>query len=217
MARSSHPSLPPTSEHSPQRLGPRGGGERPLRAQLVLAAMLLLILIAVPLYLLRRPSASRSAPEPDAGTFTFGGVVQKKVDAGTGDADVVLGPLLRVRCGASANQSRNEGNSCDPLPPLEVAFRRTLRENRDCAPQTGKEGSINYVLEVDFRAERLNIFPGQSGKWHGPQARKATACMLRHLPNTPWAELSHQHDYYALAILATYPAPDPGEELPSFD
>src|SRR5688572_15846570 len=110
MARSSHPSLPPTSEHSPQRLGPRGGGGR------------------------------------------------------------------------------------------------TLRENRDCAPQTGKEGSINYVLEVDFRAERLNIFPGQSGKWHGPQARKATACMLRNLPNTPWAELSHQHDYYAIAILATYPA-----------
>ncbi len=188
-----------------------------MRAQLVVATMLLLMLIAVPLYLLRRPSAGRSAPEPDAGTFTFGGVVRKQVDAGAGEAEVVLGPVSRVRCGSAPNQSRNEGNSCDPLPALEAAFRRTLKENRDCAPQTGKEGSLNYVLEVDFQTGRLNVFPGQSGKWHGPQARKATACMQRNLPNIPWTEISHQHDYYAIAILATYPASDPGEDLPSFD
>jgi hypothetical protein len=87
----------------------------------------------------------------------------------------------------------------------------------DCAPRTGKEGSINYVLEVDFESNRYTLFPGKSGKWRGPQARRATQCVLRAFPPVDLAGLSHQYAYYAIAIMAVYPAPDPFDVLPTFE
>ena len=73
------------------------------------------------------------------------------------------------------------------------------------------------MLEVDFNKNRLNVFPGQSGKWKGPQARRAAKCVLSSFPPVSWDDVAHQYRYYAIAILATYPAPDPLEVLPDFD
>jgi hypothetical protein len=130
---------------------------------------------------------------------------------------VVLGPIQRVRCGASANQTSGEGGLCEALPALEAAFRKSIQGNIECAPRTGKEGSINYVLEVDFSSNRLNVFPGKSGKWRGPRAQRAATCVLRSFPPVALADMMHQHQYYAIAILATYPAPDPLDVLPTFE
>src|SRR5215471_13849943 len=65
--RSSIPSL--SGEPRLRRLGVGSStsSERPLRAQLVVAGVVCVILIAVPLYLLRRPSgSSANAPAPSA-------------------------------------------------------------------------------------------------------------------------------------------------------
>jgi hypothetical protein len=43
-------------------VGPSGGGDRPLRAQVVVALVCVMMLIAVPLYLMRKPSTKASAP-----------------------------------------------------------------------------------------------------------------------------------------------------------
>lgn len=188
-----------------------------MRAQLVIAGLLMLILVAVPLYLFRRPSGVASSSMVDAGAQRFGGVIREPVDASDTVSGVSLGPVQRVRCGASATQTSGQGGMCDALPALEAALREGIRENVDCAPRTGVEGSINYVLEVDFSSNRLNVFPGKSGKWRGPRARRATSCVLRSLPPMEWADVSHQHQYYAIAILATYSAPDPLDVLPTFD
>jgi hypothetical protein len=188
-----------------------------VRAQLVIAGVLVLILVAVPLYLFRRPSGVASRPMVDAGAQRFGGVIREPVDASDAVSGVTLGPVQRVRCGPSATQTSGEGGMCDALPALEAALREGIRENMDCAPRTGAEGSINYVLEVDFSSNRLNVFPGKSGKWRGPRARRATSCVLRSLPPVEWADVSHQHQYYAIAILATYSAPDPLDVLPTFE
>jgi hypothetical protein len=215
LVRSSHP-LPPSSESSLRRLN-RGAGDRPLRAQAVLGAMLALVLIAVPLYLLRRPDGSAGAAERDAGVAVFGGVFRSEADASSPVAQVLLGPIQRVRCGASPSQIASDGELCDALPALEAALRQSILEAVDCAPRTGKEGSINYVLEVDFENSRYNLFPGKSGKWRGPQARRAIQCVLRGFAPVDLATVSHQYAYYAIAVLAVYPAPDPFEILPTFD
>lgn len=182
----------------------------------MIAAVLVLILVAVPLYLLRRPS-SVSDSLGDAGGSDLGVVIRAPVDAGADTAsEVTLGPTARVRCG-DREQSKLDGSQCDALPALEAALRESIRESVPCAPRTGKEGSINFVLEVDFAASRLNIFPGQSGKWRGPKARRATLCALRSFPPIAWSEIKHAHEYYAIAVLATYAAPDPLEVLPTFE
>jgi len=215
--RNSHP-LPPSSQSSLRRLSRGvGGGDRPLRAQAVLGGMLVLVLIAVPLYLLRRPSGAASSSELDAGVSAFGGVFRSEADASSPVAQVLLGPIQRVRCGASPSQIASEGELCDALPALEVALRQSILGAVECAPRTGKEGSINYVLEVDFENSRYNLFPGRSGKWRGPQARRAIQCVLRAFAPLDLATVSHQYAYYAIAVLAVYPAPDPFELLPTFD
>jgi hypothetical protein len=216
MARSSRPSLPRASDLRRSHGNSASLGERPLRTQMVIAGVLVVILVAVPLYLLRRPSgATDTAREAEA--HHFGGVIRAQVDAGARVSDVVLGPIQRVKCGPSLAQANNEGAFCDALPALEAAFRESIKSSAECAPRTGKEGSINYVLELDFASNRLNVFPGKSGNWRGPRARRAASCVLRAFPPVSWAEVNHQHQYYAIAILTTYPTADPFDSLPTFE
>jgi hypothetical protein len=179
------------------------------------AGVVCVILIAVPLYLLRRPSSSnaaavvasasasalRSAPAPiavDAGAPPSAKPAQR----------VTLAPAQRVKCGASATQARVEGGLCDSMPPVEQALATAIRSCVDAAPKRKKEeGSINFVLNIDFRARKFHVFPGASGSWRGPLARKATDCVNRAFPNPDWGALPHQYAYYWVAILATYPLP----------
>lgn len=213
----SHP-----SEHGTVRLGASSGGERPLRAQGVIAGIIALVLFAVPLYLLRRPAtpvAALPAPAAAPSARGFGGVVQGEADAGASSATsgVQLGPVQRVRCGSSPRTLTAEGSLCDALPPLERALARAIEQHVECAPRGAKGGSLNYVLEVDFDRRHTSMFAGQSGSLKGPQARTAARCVLRHLPAVDWDGMQHQYRYYAIAIMGTYPAPDPLEELPVFD
>lgn len=216
MSVPSRPSLP--SEPGLRRLGvggSGGGGDRPFRAQLIVALVVGLVLLAVPLYLWRRPSGTENAPADggapaDAAPLPAGSAQPSAAvaDAAAQSERVKLGNVQRVKCGASARGGQ-EGGLCDRLPFFEEQLTRAIRDNVDCAPKTGKEGSINYVLTVDFTARKVHVFPGQSGSWKGPAARKAAACVKRALSAPDWASLQHQYKHYSLAVLATYPVPAP--------
>jgi len=216
MAGPSRHSFPAPSEPSLRRLGvggPGGGGDRPLRAQIVVALVALLVLLAVPLYLWRRPSGTENvAEESDAGPVASAlpAVVDGQViapDAAPAEERVRLAAVQKVKCAASARSRGQEGNLCDSLPFFEEALAKAIRENVDCAPRTGKEGTINYVLKIDFTKRQVSVFPGASGAWKGPQARRAAKCVKRSLPAPQWNAIQHQYRYYMIAILATYPVP----------
>jgi hypothetical protein len=217
--RSSQPSFSPSSEPGITRLGGSGTPERPLRAQLVIGGVIALILVAVPLYLLRRPAPVSAPVAADSGPSTrgFGVVVHTAPDAGARTSEVTLGPVQRVRCGSSPRTLSEEGGLCDALPGLEKALARSIQKHTECAPQGGKGGSLNYVLEVDFDRRHVGMFAGKSGTLKGPRARSAAQCVLRSLGPVDWDGTRHQYRYYAIAFLATYPTPDPLEELPTFD
>ena len=216
MAGSSRHSFPAPSEPSLRRLGvggSGGGGDRPLRAQIVVALVALLILLAVPLYLWRRPAGDENVAE-SATADAAASVVDSGpdgrppvVDAATAEERVRLGPVQRVKCSASPRSRGQEGNLCDSLPLFEKALAKAIRENVDCAPRTGREGTINYVLRIDFTRRRFSVFPGASGTWKGPQAKRSAKCVKRSLPAPDWDSIQHQYRFYLIAILATYPAP----------
>jgi hypothetical protein len=210
------PSFPSASEPSLRRLGVGGGpggGDRPLRAQLVIALVVALVLLAVPLYLLRRPSGTENAPKDGGGDGLAGEPSTQATravvvpDAQALEERVQLGPVQRVKCGASARARGQEGQLCDRLPQFEEALAKAIRENVDCAPKESKEGSINYVLTIDFSRKLLHAFPGASGKWRGPQARRAARCVQKALPTPAWDAVQHQYRFYQIAILATYSPP----------
>jgi hypothetical protein len=215
MAGPSRHSFPAPSEPTLRRLGVGGGsgGDRPLRAQVVVALVLALVLVGVPLYLWRRPSRVEPPPAPaDAGAPLVPAPSASEGPASSPDAGTVgaervrLAAAQRVSCSASPRSRGQEGNLCDALPFFEEAFGKAIRENVDCAPRGAKEGTINFVLRVDFKNHDVGVFAGASGSWKGPQAKRAAACVKRSLPAPQWDKIQHQYRFYMLAILATYPA-----------
>lgn len=179
--------------------------------------MVLLLLIAVPMYLLRRPASSGPGNPAASGNVTDPGLIRSTLDAGGPSPDIEFSEPQRVLCSAAPGRKGNEGPLCDRLPVLERALISSIKANVDCAPRTGKAGSINYVLTVDFTHTRLNVFPGASGQWKGPQAKASAECVEKGLPKVKWEDIPHRYRYYMIAILASYPAPNPLEGFPEFE
>jgi hypothetical protein len=180
-----------------------------MRAQIVVALVLALAIVAVPLYMMRHPSgekkseAGAQASASASAAPALSARASEPVDAGKPPERLRLGPPQRVRCGAGPKGGQ-EGNFCDQLTTFEDALAKTIRENEGCAPRMKEAGSINYVLTIDFTKKALHVFPGASGDFHGPQARKATQCVMRALPKPDWDSIRHQFRHYSIAILATY-------------
>lgn len=215
---SSKPSFPAPSEPNLKRLGIGGGNaERPIKAQIVVFFVLLLLIVAIPLYLLRKPDTQKEADSTAAEHTRDPGLIRSQLDAGAPRVDVTLGDVQRVQCSSAPGKQGNEGPLCDSLPAVEKGFKQAIRANVECAPRTGKAGTINFVLTLDFSNKRANVFPGASGQWKGPQAKAAAECVERSLPPIQWDDIPHRYRYYMLAVLANYPAPDPLTGFPEFE
>lgn len=213
MVRPPRPSFPAPSEPSLRRLGvgpSASGSDRPLRAQLVVAVVVLLVLIAVPLYLMRRPTAAHapaSASAPSSAEALVSALAERALQARRQEERVKLGPLQKVKCAPSQAAKGQEGPLCDDLPFFEQALAKAIHENLDCAPRETRAGTINYVMQIDFTGRSVQVFPGASGDWRGPAAQKAAKCVKRTLPAVDWAAIQHQYRFYTIAILATYSPP----------
>ena len=217
-SRSSFPSVP--GEPRVRRLGVGSSSsiDRPLRAQVVVALVCAAMLIAVPLYLWRKPSTKAATPVASASASARAVLapairVPAAAASATPPARLTLGAVQKVRCGASAAASPHEGALCDGLGPFEEALRQAIITTEDCAPKAKLKGSINYVLTVDFSRKKLHVFPGASGEWRGKQARRATNCVNAALKVSDW-NIPHQYRFYAIAILATYAGPPGSEPAP---
>jgi hypothetical protein len=193
-------------------VGSSGGGDRPIRAQVVVALVCVTMLIAVPLYLWRKPSSKLLSPQASASSSASAGpqAVAKAPNtpppAPAAPPRLTLGPVQKVRCGSSSAAATNEGTLCDSLGPIEEAFKKAIVETEDCAPKPKAKGSINYVLTLDFPRKAVHVFPGASGEWRGKQARRATTCVKNAVKVSDW-NIPHQYRFYALAVLATYAGP----------
>lgn len=219
----SRPTFP--SEPQSRRLGTGGGpgrGERLVRAQLVIALVCGFTILAVMLYLWRRPSgtehAESASAEPSASAApAVPAIVRTRVEEPKQKPpQVKLGTVSHVKCGASAKLIAGEGSLCDSLPPFEQALQKAITETIDCAPKSPTEGTINYVLLVDYKNRDFRVYPGRSGSWRGKQAKKATECVKRAM-GAPSFEGPHQYRHYVLAVLATYPPQADATGLPNFE
>lgn len=223
-------------------VGSSGGGDRPLRAQVIVALVCAAMLIAVPLYLWRKPSTKTTPSQAVVSAAASGGlqavpnVPTAAAAASAPPPRLTLGAVQKVRCGATPSASQSEGTLCDTLAPFEEALKKAVVSSEDCAPKAKLKGSINYVLTVDFAHKKLHVFPGASGEWRGKVARRATSCVNNAVKISDW-NIAHQYRHYAIAILATYagapgsdvtapaptpvtsaaPALPPGPTLPTFE
>src|SRR4051794_30699616 len=138
MNRPPFPSSPP-SQPSPYRYLGRGGGERPVRLQIIIALVAGLILVAVPLYLWRRPRPE-SIPSADAAVVDAGVAVPEggspivAFDAGPAGG-VTLSPYTTIKC-ENPGPGKTPPERCDHVTFFEDGLARAIRDNAACAPSS---------------------------------------------------------------------------------
>jgi hypothetical protein len=173
-----------------------------------------LVLIAVPLYLWRRP---RSVVEPVGGedAQADGGpldaapstVVITEVDAGTNG--ITLGDARVLEC-RDPGSRHTPAEACDHLVSFEKSFADAIQQAKDCALPSAGGGTIAYVADVSFSRKRAPVLltlprDGRSIK----NAKVVAACTTAVKHTLSAASLDgvlHDHTRYKIAISATYPA-----------
>ena len=212
MNRPPYPSSPP-SQPSPYRYLGGGGGERPVRLQIIIALVAGLILVAVPLYLWRRPRPE-SIPSADAAV----------VDAGASSADaaaalpapgaqpsgppgITVSPFKAIKC-ENPGPGKTPPERCDHVTFFEDALARAVRENGACSPSSKTGYAVSYVLELDFRRKKLNLFAGKSSTIKRDKTKDLLRCVRRAMPTPDWGTVPHQYVKYKVNVTATYPPSD---------
>ncbi|MCC6556154.1 MAG: hypothetical protein IT372_24605 [Polyangiaceae bacterium] len=204
MTRPPFPSSPP-SQPSPYRYLGRGGGERPVRLQIIIALVAGLILVAVPLYLWRRPKPE-SIPSADAAVADAGPPLDAgpSADAGPPAPQVSLSPFTTIKC-ENPGPGKTPPERCDHITFFEDALARALRDNVSCAPTGKTPTTVSLVFEMDFRRKRTNLYVGKSSSVKRAKAKELLRCLNRAMPTPDWGTIPHQYVKYKINVVATYP------------
>jgi hypothetical protein len=198
----------PPSQPSPYRYLGRGGSERPVRLQIIIALVAGLIVVAVPLYLWRRPKPE-SIPSADAATADAGAYAWDAgalADAGAELSEgVKLSPFTTIKC-ENPGPGTTPPERCDHVTFFEDGLSRAIRDNVQCAP-SGKSGvTVSFVLETDFRRKRTNLYVGKSTTVSRAKTKELLRCVKRAMPTPDWGTIPHQYVKYKINVMATYPA-----------
>ncbi len=195
-----------------------------MRIQVILALVAALILVAVPLYLWRRPQPA-SLPSADAAPAGSAALLPPPLPSGmVGDPTraplvgsstaprVEVAPIKTLKC-QSPGPGRTPPERCDGIRFFEDALSRAIRDSAACAPASKSGYVASFVLEAHFGKKRTNLFFGKSTTLSKARRKELLRCVEKALPTPDWDRIPHQHQRYALNAVATYPAaPDAGVE-----
>ncbi len=210
MNRPPFPSSPP-SQPSPYRYLGRGSGDRPVRLQIIIALVAGLILVAVPLYLWRRPrpepipSADAAALDAGVNNVPEGGSAIVAFDAGV--SGVTLSPFTTLKC-ENPGPGKTSPERCDHVTFFEDGLARAIRDNAACAPSSKTPFTVSYVVQTDFRAKKFTLFPGKSSTLKREKLQPLLRCIKRAMPTPDWGTVPHQYVRYKVNVVATYPPSD---------
>jgi hypothetical protein len=197
-----------------------GGVDRVARIQTVAAVVLGLALIAIPLYLWRRPrsetvpvtsAADASAPLRDGGLAAIAPPVAPPV--------LPLAPTLseaKVMECHDTGPRKTRPEDCDHLAAVEKGFAAAITAGGPCLPTATGGGTLVYVLDASFGRkhhplELLIPRDGRSLKSSHSAAAAVSACsaaVKKELDGVTLEGVPHGHSRYKIAITATYPAPN---------
>jgi hypothetical protein len=183
--------------------------------QMIIALVAGLVLVAVPLYLWRRPEPGETvdpmAQVEDAGAGAIDGAVpyvpQGIVDASSLNPKVKLSPFKSIRC-EKPGRGKTPPERCEHIDFFEDALVKAIQENVLCAPTSKKGVSVSFVMELDFRRKQLNIYHGKSSSVPKTQTKELFRCIKRAMPAPEWGSIPHQHSKYVVNLIADYPPTD---------
>jgi hypothetical protein len=182
---------------------------------MILGLVALLVLVALPLYLLRRPKpigpaqadAGARVDPSDAGASAETGAAAVAVDAAA-SKKVALGEARTVRC-----VPRGGGHvmveRCDHLVGMEDALARAIRENVACAPPSATPFTVSFVLTVDFERKKLHLWAGRSGTLKKRSSADLVRCVEHAIAQPEFTTFTHQYAKYDVNVIASYPPTGP--------
>ena len=172
--------------------------DRPARLQMIVALILGLVLVAIPLYLWRRPRAESIAVTPqEAGAAVEQPPAEEKL--------VIADPHV-LSC-HDPGPKRTPPNECDHPADFEKAMAKAIEENASCVPRDQGGGTIVYVAEVGFKTKKsLSIATPKEGRTF-KNTKVIAGCLMavKSKLNAFSLDTEHTHQRYRISITATYP------------
>jgi hypothetical protein len=175
-----------------------------VQLQIIIALVAALILVAVPLYLWRRPKPD-AVPSADAAVVDGGAPfapmpIAVVVDAGP--PGVKLSPFTTLKC-ENPGPGKTAPERCDHVQFFEDGLARAIRENQSCLTGAKSPTTVSYVIDTDFRRKRVNLYTGKSSSTK--KTKELLRCVKRALATPDWATIPHQYARYKVNVVATYP------------
>ncbi|MBX3186683.1 MAG: hypothetical protein KF819_06695 [Labilithrix sp.] len=178
--------------------------ERPARVQMIVALVLGLVLVAIPLYLWRRPRAeSIAAGSGEAGVDP----AREVAPAAPPDEKPTIGEPKNLQC-QDPGPKKTAPEQCDHLVEVEKALAHAIEESASCVPKDAGGGSIVYVADVSFKRKSIGIGTPKDGRTM-KNTKVVAACQTAVKSKLQSSVLdgiqTHAHARYRIAITATYP------------
>lgn len=190
-----------------------------MRVQIILALVAALVLVAVPLYLWRRPQpanipsadAATSSQAPAVPTPTVGSPSAMGSTLGPagapGAVQVEVAPVKTLKC-QDPGPGRTPTERCDGIRYFEDGLTRAIKDSAACAPPSKNGYVVSYVLEFHFGKKRTNLFLGKSTTLSKSKRKELLRCVERGLTTPDWDRIPHQHLKYTINAVASYPPSD---------
>jgi hypothetical protein len=195
-----------------------GGVDRVARLQTIAAVVLGLALIAIPLYLWRRP---RSESPPVTSALTSSGALDAGVPDAAGVGAALPGPTVSLsdpkvmECHDTGSR-HTRPEDCDHLAAVEKGLATAINASASCLPTSTGGGTLVYVVDASFARKRhpIELIVPRDGRSlknaHGAAAAAAVSgCMAtvkKGMESVALDGVPHAHARYRVAITATYAA-----------
>ncbi len=179
--------------------------ERPARLQMIVALILGLVLVAIPLYLWRRPRAESIAVSSNGAD---GGALPTMIGKPQASEKVVLSDPKNVSC-HDPGPKKTPPDQCDHVVDFEKAFAKAIEDSASCVPSDAGGGTIIYLAEVSFRKKTASVTTPSQGRTL-KSSKIAGACeraIASKLKTAPLSSMKHDHTAYRVSITATYLGP----------
>jgi hypothetical protein len=207
----SRASVPPSEPRSTSRASFSQvdlSADRPARLQMIVALVLGLVLVAIPLYLWRRPRA-----ESISATGSADGGVDPNAAAASTTAPAIdeskptVGEAKSILC-QDPGPKKTSPEQCDHLADVEKAFAKAIEDTAVvCVPKDAGGGTIQFVADVSFKRHALNVSTPKEGRTmkNGKVVSACQSMVKSRLQAVSLESVQHAHARYKIAITASYP------------
>ncbi|GAC1525747.1 MAG: hypothetical protein NVS3B10_24480 [Polyangiales bacterium] len=182
--------------------------DRPARLQMIVALVLGLVLVAIPLYLWRRPRAESIAAtgSANAGIDPNAAAAEATTSPPPDDGKPTIGEPKSILC-QDPGPKKTAPEQCDHLADVEKAFAKAIEETSGCVPKDAGGGTIQFVADVSFKRRAVTVATPKEGRTmkNGKIVSACQSAVKSKLQALSLEAIQHAHARYKIAITVGYP------------